>query len=75
LALIIETCLGPKMTISGASAILAQKSHNGYCPPQNHYVPRHKNNSVEEQIDETDMRKIPQIVWAESGSLIVLVPI
>jgi hypothetical protein len=27
--------------------------------------------SVEEQIDETDIRKIPQIVWAESGSLIV----
>ncbi len=26
---------------------------------------------VEEQIDETDKRKIPQIVWAESGSLIV----
>ncbi len=28
-------------------------------------------NSVEEQIDETDIRKIPQIVWAESGSLTV----
>jgi hypothetical protein len=26
---------------------------------------------VEEQIDETDIRKIPQIVWAESGSLTV----
>jgi hypothetical protein len=29
--------------------------------------------SVEEQIDETDIRKIPQIVWAESGSLTVSV--
>jgi hypothetical protein len=27
--------------------------------------------TVEEQIDETDIRKIPQIVWAESGSLTV----
>jgi hypothetical protein len=27
--------------------------------------------TVEEQINETDIRKIPQIVWAESGSLIV----
>ena len=27
--------------------------------------------SVEEQIDETDIRKIPQIVCAESGSLTV----
>jgi hypothetical protein len=26
---------------------------------------------VEEQIDETDIRKIPQIVCAESGSLTV----
>jgi hypothetical protein len=26
---------------------------------------------VAEQIDETDIRKIPQIVWAESESLIV----
>jgi hypothetical protein len=29
--------------------------------------------SVEEQIDETDIRKIPQIVCAESGSLTVSV--
>ncbi len=28
-------------------------------------------NIVEEQIDKTDIRKIPQIVWAESGSLTV----
>ncbi len=27
--------------------------------------------TVEEQIDETDIRKIPQIVWAKSGSSIV----
>ena len=27
--------------------------------------------TVEEQIAETDIRKIPQIVWAESGSLTV----
>jgi hypothetical protein len=27
--------------------------------------------TVEEQIDETDIRKIPQIVCAESGSLTV----
>jgi hypothetical protein len=31
--------------------------------------------SVEEQIDETDIWKIPQIVWAESGSLILPVKI
>ncbi len=30
-----------------------------------------KQNTVEEQIDETDIRKIPQIVWVESGSLTV----
>jgi hypothetical protein len=27
--------------------------------------------TVEEQIAQTDIRKIPQIVWAESGSLTV----
>ncbi len=30
-----------------------------------------KQDIVEEQIDETDIRKIPQIVCAESGSLTV----
>jgi hypothetical protein len=30
-----------------------------------------KDGSVAEQIDETDVRKIPQILWAESASFMV----
>ncbi len=36
-----------------------------------YFVEIDNSNVVAEQIDETDIRKIPQIVLAESGSLIV----
>jgi hypothetical protein len=42
LAVLVAISRPKEVSISGPSPYNGPR--NGYCPPQNHYVPRHKNN-------------------------------